>query len=1040
MITLRHLLYLVAFGVASLAEPFSAPLCAQTNDPAVSLPNIPVSPKTIRDSKGKDFWLGFPRNHHDGSNNNINDRLYISIVAERATQGKIEYRQAGQQRTQNFSVAANDIYTFELSYFDQEIEQQGITRNTFHITADEEITVYGLSVANTTSDGFLAFPTDVLGREYIIASYPSNLIYQNNTNRTINSVTSTMTQFSMVAVHDSTVVTIVPTVKTWNGDSTAYSIVLNQGQAYLVSLYPAQENALKDFTGSRIVSSKPLVVYGGHERAAIPIGATSRDCLIEQMLPVEVWGKTALVVPYPTPASGVPDLGCDPVRVIAGYDNTVVRVNGATVATLRAGSFYEMIMTTSASVETSEPAIVAGYKCSGRGGIAGQTALGDPFLAIIPPVEQFLTRYRFICVQGTQFNGNRPEPAFQEHYVTMIVPTTKATTIVLDGSPVSFQSFRRIASTEYSYASVRIGEGKHSISADTAFGITVAGYGRANSYGYIGGQRFETDIRPPQIVVKRSCTGIDGMIFDSAFTDSKVFFYDTLRSAQRNIRFRFGVLPRPADSLGFHADLINPYEDGALGLVAVDSLDLRSVQRIVVPGFTVHANPTIRTDAVSSTTTVMRLTTGRDYCFRLQVANYGATNQTVQSVGFVQSSRQFTPRSAVTRIEPSSSGTVEYCFRSDEDGIFSDTLTISNGCLVRKILAIRIETAQDKLPPTVLRSADSCNRTIALDLADNRLFDAGLAPVQLALTNMTARQTRFADAASLSDSTKRPLRITLTVNDPRADAVYALTAADSVGNVTIVRDTIPGFTARFVASADTSTGILRTLLRDNAVGLSEYRFAPATATLLTCGTVLIQNTGIVPFVLEHSYFTRNLYFAAPPSQFPFVIPPGSARPFQVCFNPALVATYRDTMTITKYCITEQLTLLGEGLPGSRLAGSRCDAVVRLSARLGNNALLAAQNLQVRHFPDPVPTSGELILQISLKEAQTLTVTIYSMLGLAVASLPAQALERGAWDIALTLNNLETGVYYCEVRSAAAAGVTSSTVGSERWTGLVRVTR
>jgi hypothetical protein len=840
-----------------------------------------------------------------------------------------------------------------------------------------------------------------------------------------------MSQFAVVAAYDSTVVTITPTVKTWNGDSTTYSIVLNQGQGYLVSLYQTQENVQKDLTGSRVVSSKPLVVYGGHERAAIPVGAGSRDCLIEQMLPVEVWGKTALVVPYPTPSLGTPDYGCDPIRIIAGYDNTVVSVNGTTVATLKAGMFYEMTMTTAASVVTSEPAIVAGYKCSARGG--GQNALGDPFLAIIPPVEQFLTRYRFVCVQGTQFNGNRMEPAFQEHYVTMIVPTTKATTVVLDGSRVSLQTFQRIANTEYSYASVRIGEGTHSISADTAFGITVAGYGRANSYGYIGGQRFETDIRPPQIAVRRSCTGIDGMVFDSAFTDSKIFFYDTLRTTQRNIRFRFGTLPRPADSLGFQADLINPYEDGALGLVVVDSLDLRSVQRVVVPGFTVHTNPNIRTDAVSSTTTVMRLATGRDYCFRVQLANYGATNQTVQSVGFAQSSRQFTPRSAITRIEPSSVATVEYCFRSDVDGIFVDTLTISNGCLTRKVLAIRIEAAQDKLPPLVQRSADSCNRTITFDLADNRTFDAGLAPVQLTLTNMTARQSQFTDAASVGDSTKRPVRVTLTVSNPRLDAVYTLTAADSVGNITVVSDTIPGFSVRFVASADTSAGSFRAISRDNTAGISEYRFTPANATSLTCGTILLQNVGIVPFVLERSFLSRNLQFSLPPSQFPFVIPAGSSRAFSICFNPALVTAYRDTMTITKFCITEQIFLQGEGLPGDRIAGTRCDAVIRLSARLGNT-LQASQILQVRHFPDPA--LDELTLQISLEKAQTVTVTMYSMLGVAVASLPAQALERGAWDVALKLNNLETGVYYCEVRSDTV----SDSVGNGRWTGLVRVAR
>ena len=147
---------------------------------------------------------------------------------------------------------------------------------------------------------------------------------------------------------------------------------------------------------------------------------------------------------------------------------------------------------------------------------------------------------------------------------------------------------------------------------------------------------------------------------------------------------------------------------------------------------------------------------------------------------------------------------------------------------------------------------------------------------------------------------------------------------------------------------------------------------------------------------------------------------------------ALVAVYRDTMTITKFYITEQIILQGEGLPGDRIAGTRCDAVVRLGAHVW--AIMHSKPhryFKVRHFPDPA--YDELTLQVNL-EAQTLTVTIYSMLGTAVASLPAQTMERGAWDIALKLKQLETGFI-----TAKFGRIRSRTPqGNGRWTGLVRV--
>ncbi|MCS6807380.1 MAG: IgGFc-binding protein [Bacteroidota bacterium] len=995
---------------------------------------IPPSPKMIKDSKGKDFWLGFPRNHHQ---TNINlDRLYISIAAERPTRGTITFWQYGNKRTETFTVAAQDIYTLELPVQGLEIEGNTIARRSFHITTDEEVSVYGLSVANTTSDAFLAFPTDVLGREYVITSYPSNLVFQG---RFVNTVVSTMSQFAVLAVEDSTVVHIFPTARVWDKASIEpFTLTLNQGETYLISNSLEAENAQLDYTGSRILSSKPLVVYAGHERAAIPIGVgTSRDYLIEQMLPVEVWGKTALVVPYPTPTLGTADFGCDRIRVVAAYDNTVVSVNGATVATLRAGTFYEMIISTEASIATSEPSMIAGYKCSSAG-VRANISIGDPFLAVIPPVEQYLNRYRFTCVQGVQVAQNalnRFEPAFQEHYVTIIVPSTRATTVTLDGRTLPPQSFKRISHSEYSYSTIPISEGTHSITADTTFGITVAGYGRANSYGYIGGQRFETDIRPPQIVVQRTCTGIRGMIYDSTYTDSKIFFYDTLWSAQRNIAFRFGTLPRPADSLAFHADLLNPFEDGTLGIVAVDSLDLRTVQRITVPGFTVHRDPTVRTRSVGSARSVLRLATGREYCFRLLVTNYGSTHQTIQHVSFAQGRREFSARmQQPLHIEPSSQGTIEYCFRTDEDGVFIDTLVISNGCITRPILALYIEAAADRFPPTVALTSDSCNRTVVLETSDNRTFDSGIESIEISLSNFRAQQSFIGVAALVPDSTKRPIRLVLTVVNPRADAVYHIRIRDSVGNIVVLRDTIRGFTLRFLTHPDTSSGVLQPYVSDTPEYTQHtYRFAATEASSLTCATLYARNTGIAPFVLDYPYIHHNTVFSLPLSQFPLIIPPGEMRLLRICFQPPLVALYRDTIAITRFCITERIALSGEGLSTGRFAGTRCDITARLTPRYGSTTIHASRHssgLRVSVFP--TPAHNHLTLRIDTEEEQDLAVRLISLLGTTVASMPSQRFSAGTWELTLHFVGIDSGAYYCEVES--------HTPSIQRWTRLVHIVR
>ncbi len=1019
---------------------------------------VPVSPKTIRDSKGKDFWLAFPRNHHQIGSATYLDNIYISIASERPTSGQIEFKESGRVRVEKFTIGANGFYTLELPSLDLEITEDRVGQKSFHITANEEVAVYGLSVANTTSDAFLAFPTDVLGKNYVITSYPSNYFFQsiiqNGMIRRINDPDfSTMSQFALLGVEDSTIVTVFPTERVWGARTNAtFTVRLNRGDTYLVSNYVTATTAQIDYTGSRVISSKPLVVYAGHERAAIPLGTgASRDYLVEQMLPVEVWGKNALVVPYPTPVTGRPDPGCDRVRVVAALNNTIVSVNGTTVATLRAGGFYEMIISTDASITTSEPTMVCGYKCSSQSPQSNSpSGLGDPFLAAIPPVEQFLTRYRFSCVQGQQVaaTGRLLESAFVEHFLTVIVPTEKTSTLVLDGRAVAAQNFRPIRQSGYSTATLRIGEGIHNVSADTTFGITVAGYGRANSYGYIGGQRFESDIRPPEIAVNRTCTGLSATAFDNSFNDSRIFFYDTLRGEQQNIRFRFGSLPRPADSLTFQADLVNPYNDGRLGVIIVDSLDLRTAQRLVVPGFTVHANPQIRTNAVIATSAVMRLSAGTEYCLRLTLTNYGVAPQTIQNADFVRGLKQFTIKNRLTpfNIAPSSEATIEYCFRPSEEGIFEDTLVISNACLTRPILALRFQVVQDRTAPTLAQSSlDSCRRSITLDVADNGAFEGGLASINLTLSNFTARQILLGSAATEPDSSRRVRRLILTVANPRNDAVYRLVAKDSAGNELVRSDTIGGFSVRFRASPDTIAGRFRdysgTMTLPSAPDMAgEYAFTPIDAASLTCGTILVQNTGIVPFVLDRAFFSQHIRFSAPSSQFPLTIPPRASRPIVVCFNPDIVSAYRDTLTIEKFCIAEKIALVGEGLPVQRLATSRCNVEVIIRPPTGNVASASASNtpskdrltqsLNITTFPDPA--HDEITLRITLAEPETVRVRMYSMLGVLIAELPEQPLQTGLWDVVLRVNGIETGTYSCEVQSTEGT--------NKRWRGLMRIAR
>jgi len=97
-------------------------------------------------------------------------------------------------------------------------------------------------------------------------------------------------------------------------------------------------------TGSYVHSDKPVAIFSGHQRATLPISLTnvpefsSRDCLIEEMPPLNVWGKNAFLTPFAPGINQDPSFS-DLYRILAGYDSTVVSINGTKVATLMKGQF-----------------------------------------------------------------------------------------------------------------------------------------------------------------------------------------------------------------------------------------------------------------------------------------------------------------------------------------------------------------------------------------------------------------------------------------------------------------------------------------------------------------------------------------------------------------------------------------------------------------------------------------------------------------------------------------------------------------------------
>ncbi len=249
------------------------------------------------------------------------------------------------------------------------------------------------------------------------------------------------------------------------------TITLNSMETYLIE-------SNNDLTGTRITSSKPLSVFSGSDCANVPLTGGHCDHLVEQVPSTATWGSKCFIASLDSRSTG------ERIRVLSAGAASVA-VNCNTVVSVsefqlqNGGSFreFEIPINSFCSIESTYPVLVAQYAI-------GETN-DDPFMMIIPPIEQFTNNY-FV----------KAFPFFASNYVTVYVSSEffQTAQIVLDDSIVT--GWRNVVCSSgevcghISRMSVSIGA--HSIrhqNSSAVLGVSVYGFNARSSYGYPGGMR-----------------------------------------------------------------------------------------------------------------------------------------------------------------------------------------------------------------------------------------------------------------------------------------------------------------------------------------------------------------------------------------------------------------------------------------------------------------------------------------------------------------------------------------------------------------------
>ncbi|MBK9248898.1 MAG: T9SS type A sorting domain-containing protein [Ignavibacteria bacterium] len=988
---------------------------------ALSLPSSSIAQPIEKSSKGKDFWLTFLPNLH--VNNRLSDSLFVYIVADVPTSGNISYRnKAGIIRQQPFQIIdPTKVFLFPIWYDTYELEgyQQGRNRfetlsqsedialQYFHVVADQDIGVYALSQAQTTSDAFLVLPTKVLGNDYYVMAYNSNGDANGNA---VNVGSSTPSQFAVLATENNTTITVTPKTATYNNDLTPQTITLNQGETYLVQAKITVQNLSSDLTGSHVTSTKPVAVFGGQQRAIVPVeladSLISRDCLIEQVPPVGTWGKNAFLTPYPLP-TGATRLGQDMYRILAAYDSTKVFIDGNFIGSyINSGGVYSGELIKGQTITANKPILVAHLKktASDVSMPPGSIELSDPFMLIIPPKEQFLKSYRCYNVQAHDFQN--PNDVYVEQYITVVAPTSTLSTIRLDGNPVNVSKFIPIPpSNEFSYAWLGgangadgVTDGAHTISADEPIGIYIYGYGRANSYGYVGGTGYRVfDFNPPNIIASNDCFAAKGIIFDTLTGDTHIKQVTAPADSMKNVTATIAPFSPVAPSVTFTAQLNDIYNDGAFTVFAVDSVDYISEKTIEIPGFTVGLTQPRGADSLLHAKRIGPV--NKKYCFDIELYNYGKFPQQITSLGFSKTSPEFSINSAAPIIlNPKEKKTINVCFNSVVEGEFLDTLFIGQACGTRQLVELQMSALIDRNKPTISLAGDPCQFNFKVTITDSLSSDLGIQTTEI-LQDSTINCVVTAD----STNDFRVSGYSIAVVDYFQDASYAIRATDSAGNFSIRSESIPGFTLKVESVSDTTP----------------FRYDSTIAGDVRCEGLEMYNYGKFPLTFNEIYVAQNILFSLPQSQLPFVLQPKERRKLSVCYNPKLVQSIEDTDTLEFRfgCLAMRAALAGTAKEGLILAlgDTRCKVPVRLSSIVAPVVAFLQQNA-----PNPLSVHGETSISFGIENTAETTLEIFDMLGNKRAVIVDGNYTSGVYEVTVSDLNLPTGMYVYRLHSGKTA--------------------
>ncbi|CAM9154795.1 unnamed protein product [Lampetra planeri] len=327
-----------------------------------------------------------------------------------------------------------------------------ITNKVVSVRSDSDISVWGLSRINRSTDGFMMMPEQELGTEYYVVAPLSSWL--------------TLNEIAIVSPYNNvTVQMILSSSVTFNGVTYSNELNITLQENQVVQL---QGSSL---TGTRVLSSQPVAVFSGDQCNSV---YTNCNFVIEQLLPVSQWGSSYLVFPVSIKST-------DDSVIIASPTSESISVNvsvGGSLTThtlINYGSISVSVYANQTLSINSSVNVGVMYMC--QGGNLSPGNFMDTFQMNIIPTSKFSNMYLFAT-----------QPNFTNMLIVITKDADKCGIIINNEALCDKIQWVRTNDLQFVAGELNLGRGNQQFRVEHAtqpFGLYLYGAAYSDSFGYV---------------------------------------------------------------------------------------------------------------------------------------------------------------------------------------------------------------------------------------------------------------------------------------------------------------------------------------------------------------------------------------------------------------------------------------------------------------------------------------------------------------------------------------------------------------------------